>query len=248
MRNQQQLIIYSIAAVLWLHPVTGHAFWNSFFNEGSMDQFRDMFGDFSFSTNTNSRASGSGRGYGYGYYSPYYGYGPYAYPYRGYGVPLQPPGYMPGQPLQTPPAAGAAIPGAGAAMPEKQSGSGAMATSTGIAQTGMKTPTLPASGEITVSPVSGGMVLANSQGLTLYTFTQDGVNQSNCNGQCASNWPPAIAGKYVAVVDNFSLVRRSDGSQQWAYNGKPLYTWVGDRRPGDITGDGVGGTWNAARL
>jgi len=104
------------------------------------------------------------------------------------------------------------------------------------------------SGEVTLNVVSGGWVLANARGLTLYTFTQDSPNQSNCTGECAVNWQPVIAANNAVVTGNFSLVRRGEGTLQWAYMGKPLYTWIGDGKPGDMTGDGVGGVWNAARL
>jgi predicted lipoprotein with Yx(FWY)xxD motif len=34
---------------------------------------------------------------------------------------------------------------------------------------------------------------------------------------------------------------------QWAYNGRPLYLWQKDKKPGDVTGDGVGGVWHVAK-
>lgn len=37
---------------------------------------------------------------------------------------------------------------------------------------------------------------------------------------------------------------RTDGTMQWAYEGKPLYLWTKDTKPGDVTGDGVGGVWH----
>ena len=39
---------------------------------------------------------------------------------------------------------------------------------------------------------------------------------------------------------------RDDGVRQWAYKGKPLYTWSKDTKPGDASGDGVGGSWHIA--
>lgn len=38
---------------------------------------------------------------------------------------------------------------------------------------------------------------------------------------------------------DYSVVTRDDGSTQWAYKGRPLYTWVKDTKPGDTSGDGV---------
>ncbi|KPH07099.1 hypothetical protein AOG23_18670 [Rhizobium acidisoli] len=45
----------------------------------------------------------------------------------------------------------------------------------------------------------------------------------------------------------WSLVKAADGKEMWAYEGKPLYTFAGDKKPGDMTGDGVGGVWHVAK-
>jgi predicted lipoprotein with Yx(FWY)xxD motif len=36
---------------------------------------------------------------------------------------------------------------------------------------------------------------------------------------------------------------QSDGTSQVMYNGHLLYTFVGDTKPGDATGQGLGGIW-----
>jgi predicted lipoprotein with Yx(FWY)xxD motif len=46
---------------------------------------------------------------------------------------------------------------------------------------------------------------------------------------------------------SYSIVTRDDGSKQWAYKGKPLYLWVKDQKPGDMTGDGVNNVWHTAK-
>ena len=47
---------------------------------------------------------------------------------------------------------------------------------------------------------------------------------------------------------DYTVIIRDDGSKQWAYKGKPLYTWVKDTKPGEISGDGVAAnTWHIAR-
>ena len=43
------------------------------------------------------------------------------------------------------------------------------------------------------------------------------------------------------------MIAREDGSKQWAYKGKPLYTWAKDAKPGDVTGDGVNNVWHIAQ-
>ncbi len=104
---------------------------------------------------------------------------------------------------------------------------------------------LDAPNGIVVVPTEKGDVLANAQRMTLYTFIEDPENQSVCIGGCAANWPPALATEDAMPIGDFSLVKREEG-RQWAYRGKPLYSWVQDAKPGDVTGDGVGGKWNVA--
>lgn len=92
----------------------------------------------------------------------------------------------------------------------------------------------------------GGMFV-NSVGMTLYTFDKDTDGKSVCNGPCAANWPPLMAAASDKAEGSWTIVTRDDGGKQWAYKGKPLYTWVKDQKPGDTTGDGVGKVWNIAK-
>jgi predicted lipoprotein with Yx(FWY)xxD motif len=93
-----------------------------------------------------------------------------------------------------------------------------------------------------------GKVLTNEKGMTLYVFAKDSGGKSACNGKCASNWPPLAAAAGTAAEGAYSVIKRDDGSMQWAYKGKPLYTWIKDKKPGDITGDGVlNGAWHIAQ-
>jgi predicted lipoprotein with Yx(FWY)xxD motif len=92
-----------------------------------------------------------------------------------------------------------------------------------------------------------GKVLTDAKGMTLYTFAKDSGGKSVCNGKCAVNWPPLMAASGEKGGDGYSMIKRDDGKMQWAYKGKPLYTWVKDKKPGDITGDGVSnGAWQLA--
>lgn len=92
-------------------------------------------------------------------------------------------------------------------------------------------------------------VLVDANGMTLYTFDKDpaGGGKSLCNGPCAKNWPPVAASKSDHGSGQYSIITRDDGSAQWAFNGKPLYLWVKDAKPGDKTGDGVKGVWHLAK-
>lgn len=93
-------------------------------------------------------------------------------------------------------------------------------------------------------------VLTDKNGMTLYVFDKDAKGVSNCNGDCADNWPPfatkADAKANAKAKDGFSIISRKDGSLQWAKDGAPLYYWVGDSAPGDTNGDGIGGVWHLA--
>ena len=89
-------------------------------------------------------------------------------------------------------------------------------------------------------------VLTNGAGMTLYVFDKDAVGKSACNGPCAANWPPLMVASGAQASGDYSVITRDDGSSQWAYKGKPLYTWKKDEKPGDKTGDGVNKVWHVA--
>ena len=99
-----------------------------------------------------------------------------------------------------------------------------------------------------VADTSKGKALVDAKGMTLYTFDKDTAGKSACNGQCAPNWPPLMAAADAKAVGDWTIVTRDDGTKQWAYKGKPLYTWVKDTKPGDMTGDGVNNVWHIASL
>ncbi|MGN6549947.1 MAG: COG4315 family predicted lipoprotein [Pararhizobium sp.] len=102
------------------------------------------------------------------------------------------------------------------------------------------------SGPVKMMKTANGQVLTDAKGMTLYTFDKDDKGVSNCTGQCAAKWPPMKAKKSATASGEFSVIKRKDGSRQWAYDGKPLYRWQNDKKPGDMTGDGVGGVWHVA--
>ena len=93
----------------------------------------------------------------------------------------------------------------------------------------------------------GTVVTSAKTGLTLYTFRKDAKNQSNCYNDCAAAWPPFTAAASAKASGDLGIIDRKDGSRQWTLNGQPLYFWAGDQARGDVTGDGVGGVWDAVR-
>ena len=93
-----------------------------------------------------------------------------------------------------------------------------------------------------------GKVLTDAKGMTLYTFDKDAGGKSACNGPCAGNWPPLMAAASDKAEGSYTVIKRDDGAMQWAYKGKPLYTWSKDQKAGDITGDGfLNGAWHIAK-
>ena len=94
---------------------------------------------------------------------------------------------------------------------------------------------------------NGAMVLADGTMMTLYTFAKDTPGVSNCNDNCAKNWPPLLAAPDAKPMGDWTIITRADGTKQWAYKGMPLYKWMKDAKPGDATGDGMGqGAWKTA--
>ena len=95
-----------------------------------------------------------------------------------------------------------------------------------------------------------GSLLVDVDGRTLYLFTNDGPNVSNCTGGCAGQWPPLITMGDPIVgdglfMDRVGSITRQDGTTQATYNGWPLYYFVGDGQPGDINGQNLGQVWFA---
>jgi predicted lipoprotein with Yx(FWY)xxD motif len=74
--------------------------------------------------------------------------------------------------------------------------------------------------------------------MTLYTCASDKEpGKSACNGPGADNWPPfKPEANAPAPKASLSIIRRDDGSKQYAYKGKPLYYWKNDKKAGRSAG------------
>jgi predicted lipoprotein with Yx(FWY)xxD motif len=94
---------------------------------------------------------------------------------------------------------------------------------------------------------AAGTVLTDTKGMTLYTYDKDAAGKSNCVDQCAVNWPPAMAMPTDKPVGDLTIIKRPDGTLQWADEGKPLYTFIQDKKPGDMTGDNMKEVWHAVK-
>jgi len=104
---------------------------------------------------------------------------------------------------------------------------------------------------VTTRSSSYGVVLFDGRGKALYAFTRDTRGRSTCSGACAAAWPPYVVSGSLRVAGGarrslLGIVRRADGSRQVTYAGRPLYYYVGDRKPGQILCQNVleyGGLW-----
>ena len=118
-------------------------------------------------------------------------------------------------------------------------------------------PAKPAGPALTASPTDAlGTVVVDGTGFTLYRFDKDKPkpSKSNCNGSCATQWPPVIVASVAEAkavqldgVDAaaVSTVKRADGKLQLTIGGWPVYRYSGDKAAGDTTGQGVGKVWFA---
>ncbi len=96
-----------------------------------------------------------------------------------------------------------------------------------------------------------GRILVDGRGRALYLFTREGGSTPRCYGACAGAWPVFFASGTVRPGPGASTMlvgttRRSDGKEQVTYAGHPLYYYVSDRKPGQVTCQNVdeyGGTW-----
>ncbi|HMK12743.1 MAG TPA: hypothetical protein VK461_14220 [Acidimicrobiales bacterium] len=108
----------------------------------------------------------------------------------------------------------------------------------------------PGSTQVTVKTSASklGTILVDSQGRTLYAFTNDANGMPTCDGACADAWPPVAADGNTTVGGGvgaglLSMVPRADHTSQLKVGKWPVYLYAGDGAPGDVNGQGSGGSW-----
>ena len=117
--------------------------------------------------------------------------------------------------------------------------------------------------EVAIGPSLIGRVLVDTRAMTLYTNDGDKVPEADdvdfsdkpgaipplksaCTKRCLDLWHPVLAPAVGREKGDWSVVRREDGSLQWAFKGKPLYTYANDLVPTDVMGNGSDRAWQAA--
>jgi len=109
---------------------------------------------------------------------------------------------------------------------------------------------VPAPAAVTVKYVRNavGEVFVDHRGMTLYTFDGDAAGKSACVADCAKVWQPLKAAELAKPIGDWTVVVRDDGSRQWAYKARPLYSYSGDGKPGDALGMLADAQWHPAAL
>lgn len=106
---------------------------------------------------------------------------------------------------------------------------------------------LPLQAQQSPETLDADLVLVDAQGMSLYIFTPDQPDVSNCKGNCLKAWPAvALTPEEVEKVKDsktFGFITRADGQKQLTVDRRPLYYYAGDEKAGDRTGQGVGGVW-----
>lgn len=122
-------------------------------------------------------------------------------------------------------------------------------------------PTQTENGGADISLVAGPVVgsvksslgeyLTDTKGMTLYVYADDKKLKSSCAGDCLKKWPPFMYDDkglelFTDVLSKrMNVIKRDDGSYQYAYGEKPVYYYAGDDKPGDTLGNGLNaGKWS----
>ena len=95
-----------------------------------------------------------------------------------------------------------------------------------------------------------GFYIADARGMTLYTYDKDTApGKSSCVEKCAEAWPPALVSAGAQAAAGWTMIDRADGAKQWAYKGKPVYTFAKEQKTGESKGNGAAeGAWHSIRL
>ncbi len=103
---------------------------------------------------------------------------------------------------------------------------------------------------LTLQKIDGGFAFGDRAGLTLYVYDPDqkapGTSVCTFDKSCSWRWPPVVAPDGAKPVGEWSVITRPDKSRQWAFKGRPVYTYRDDLSPGALSGDNGGaGAWHA---
>jgi predicted lipoprotein with Yx(FWY)xxD motif len=98
-----------------------------------------------------------------------------------------------------------------------------------------------------------GKILVDADGRALYFFEKDKDGVPGCYDECAETWRPYLTRGAPEPAEGVTshllgVAERSDGTTQVTYAGRPLYRYLEDPGPGEVTGSAVkrfGARWHA---
>ncbi len=118
-------------------------------------------------------------------------------------------------------------------------------------------PAVGGSGPKTVAKAlhqKGRTLLTNTSGRTLYSLSAEKHGKFICTEMsgCTGIWHPLTVAAGVTPKGPVTLgtIERPEGATQVTYRGLPLYTFSGDKKRGQVNGDGLKdvGTWHPATV
>ena len=96
-----------------------------------------------------------------------------------------------------------------------------------------------------------GKIMTDSNGRSLYFFSDDAGDTSTCYGNCSTAWPTFYSKNLTLSAglnsSDFATITRNDGSKQTTYKGWPLYYFAQDSKAGDVNGDPIAKVWYVAK-
>jgi predicted lipoprotein with Yx(FWY)xxD motif len=144
----------------------------------------------------------------------------------------------------------------GACGKSKSSSSSGTTTTAAAQSTTTAAASTPASGTsdlaVADNATLGKKIIVDGTGKTVYMYMPDGTSKtSTVSASIKANWPPVKAAASTPKVSSdldqskVAVDMQSDGTNQLAYNGHLLYTFVNDTAAGDAKGNGLGNVWYA---
>jgi predicted lipoprotein with Yx(FWY)xxD motif len=84
---------------------------------------------------------------------------------------------------------------------------------------------------VTTGDSEFGEILFDGAGQAIYVFGKEKTSEAECYDECAEEWPPVVTdGDPVAesqvAPDQLGTTKRTDGSTQVTYAGRPLYYYA----------------------
>jgi predicted lipoprotein with Yx(FWY)xxD motif len=120
-------------------------------------------------------------------------------------------------------------------------GGGSTGPSSFVATPPMVPSTTAAAATLAAATIDGSLTFVTSTNQPVYVDSADTTDTSFCTsvGNCIGLWPAVIAPSGPLSAGFSSFTRSDNGQVQLAFNGRPLYTFVGDTSPDVATGVGI---------